>query len=1126
MKFKTLEIHNIASIADATIDFENPTLANEPLFLICGETGAGKSTILDAICLALYKKTPRMEQCKSEAYVDDTLTIIKNDEKQVIQVKDPRQYLRRGASEGGVSLVFVGNDAKEYKASLSFGYTRTNNLKPVSWILETDGKIIDKDKDIESIVLKVTGLDFSQFCRTTMLAQGEFTKFLKSSESEKTSILEKLTGTEIYSEIGKQIAAISKQKRDAYERENARLEGVVLLSDEEIVACNDDLVALERKKKQKSEELETVKSKSEWLNRKHVLESDVEQNRSKVEKAQDQVNADSETKTLIERWRNSADARVALQRMSEITKQMIENQRNEMELSQRFAQLVSGEHFREEMLKRKNAELQNLLDWLKQQENKKVMFAESQSIAEILKSYLNESEAERNNLEKVQECKDKLPSLEDALTLARAAQSDAENKFSSKQMEIKSKQAELDALDRPKLDADLSKINEGLRAAADARTKVEIARKAVDDLQKAEKRCSDNQHVISESERRSDDLKPQIESALKAKTDAEALYEQMKDSVDKAAKAMRAKLHVGEKCPVCGQIVQSVEHDDVFEQALKPIIEALEVKRKDYDALNEELNKALAEIKASQQPLADAKKDLDLAKKTLESASENAKIACGKLNLDVFDKQVLSKIEDVENREKTEKDRVEAGIKSANVLQKQIDAMNLELSDLNIKVKKAIETVTKAQNILDAESANVGKYDSLAKQNATKAADAIQQVSKKIVYPDWQRDVKSTLDVLEEETKIFIDKEKQCQDLQNELGRERISQDAARQQCGLIMRTFPNWTSNMEAREVKDLNEAWTDLQAASARLKAKIDSVSMEMQKTQAVLDGFYDFHPEIDAEQLKQLAAISNVQIAEKEKVVKENEGVLNTCKGALKQIQFDLLKHFEKRPEFTEDDNLEFLKLSIESLTSEIQKIAEQTGGINERLKNDESNKRLFAELQKNVESLASDSNKWEDLAKIFGDNEGKKFRKIAQSYVLGELLDKANFYLNQLSERYEMDCPPDSLTILVRDRYNGNVQRPADMLSGGESFVVSLALALGLSSLSNNTFSADVLFIDEGFGTLDASILEEVMATLNRLHEIGNRRVGIISHVETLRERIPVKISVEKVNNTTSEIKLLC
>ena len=192
----------------------------------------------------------------------------------------------------------------------------------------------------------------------------------------------------------------------------------------------------------------------------------------------------------------------------------------------------------------------------------------------------------------------------------------------------------------------------------------------------------------------------------------------------------------------------------------------------------------------------------------------------------------------------------------------------------------------------------------------------------------------------------------------------------------------------------------------------------------------------------------------------------------------------------------------------------------------LYNDKKNKQQFAALQESVEALAAESNKWEDLAKIFGDNEGRKFRKIAQSYVLGELLEKANFYLNQLSERYEMDCPPDSLTILVRDRYNGNVERPADMLSGGESFVVSLALALGLSSLGNNTFSADVLFIDEGFGTLDAAILEDVMATLNRLHEIGNRRVGIISHVETLRERIPVKIVVEKVNNTTSEIRLQC
>ena len=424
------------------------------------------------------------------------------------------------------------------------------------------------------------------------------------------------------------------------------------------------------------------------------------------------------------------------------------------------------------------------------------------------------------------------------------------------------------------------------------------------------------------------------------------------------------------------------------------------------------------------------------------------------------------------------------------------------------------------------ETANVGKFESLAKQNAATADNAIKQVMGKIVYPDWQKDVRSTLIVLEKEAKSYADCEKRCQVLQNELGMERISQNAARQQCALIMKSFPDWKSNGEAREVKNLNDAWTNLQTESAQLRAKMDSAFKEMQKNQEILNVFYASHPEIDAEQLKRLSAISNSQIVEKENFIKKNEEFLSTCKGALSQIQSDLEKHLQKRPEFAEGEDLDALKLAIATLTAMISEITERIGGINERLNNDKKNKQQFAALQESVEALAAESNKWEDFAKIFGDNEGRKFRKIAQSYVLGELLEKANFYLNQLSERYEMDCPPDSLTILVRDRYNGNVERPADMLSGGESFVVSLALALGLSSLGNNTFSADVLFIDEGFGTLDAAILEDVMATLNRLHEIGNRRVGIISHVETLRERIPVKIAVEKVNNTTSEIRLQC
>ena len=166
------------------------------------------------------------------------------------------------------------------------------------------------------------------------------------------------------------------------------------------------------------------------------------------------------------------------------------------------------------------------------------------------------------------------------------------------------------------------------------------------------------------------------------------------------------------------------------------------------------------------------------------------------------------------------------------------------------------------------------------------------------------------------------------------------------------------------------------------------------------------------------------------------------------------------------------------------------------------------------------------KWSRLSKIFGDAEGKKFRGIAQSYILKELLIKANEFLSRLSSRYELDCQSNSLTILVHDMYFGGNVRPVDMMSGGESFVVSLALALGLSTLNVNGFTTNMLFIDEGFGTLDSSTLEVVMNTLGQLSETGNRKVGIISHVEALYERIPVKILVERDGGNAGKVRMVC
>ena len=131
-----------------------------------------------------------------------------------------------------------------------------------------------------------------------------------------------------------------------------------------------------------------------------------------------------------------------------------------------------------------------------------------------------------------------------------------------------------------------------------------------------------------------------------------------------------------------------------------------------------------------------------------------------------------------------------------------------------------------------------------------------------------------------------------------------------------------------------------------------------------------------------------------------------------------------------------------------------------------------------------------------------------------------------YLRQFNDRYELEANPGTLTILVRDLLQGDLTS-VNTLSGGESFMVSLALALALASATGKMFSVDTLFIDEGFGSLSENCLGPVMETLNRLYEMGGRRVGIISHVELLKERVTTQIQVERdgLNNTVSRVKVV-
>jgi exonuclease SbcC len=163
-------------------------------------------------------------------------------------------------------------------------------------------------------------------------------------------------------------------------------------------------------------------------------------------------------------------------------------------------------------------------------------------------------------------------------------------------------------------------------------------------------------------------------------------------------------------------------------------------------------------------------------------------------------------------------------------------------------------------------------------------------------------------------------------------------------------------------------------------------------------------------------------------------------------------------------------------------------------------------------------------WVKLNELVGSADGTKFKKFAQGITLDQLINLANQHLNVLSSRYTLARSQDKLLELeVIDAYQGNVVRPVSTLSGGESFIVSLALALGLSELASQKIAIDSLFLDEGFGTLDEESLETALNALNLLQS-GGKMVGVISHVEALKERIPLQIKVIPNGDGTSFVEM--
>ncbi|WP_228150928.1 SbcC/MukB-like Walker B domain-containing protein [Malaciobacter marinus] len=224
---------------------------------------------------------------------------------------------------------------------------------------------------------------------------------------------------------------------------------------------------------------------------------------------------------------------------------------------------------------------------------------------------------------------------------------------------------------------------------------------------------------------------------------------------------------------------------------------------------------------------------------------------------------------------------------------------------------------------------------------------------------------------------------------------------------------------------------------------------------------------------------------------------------------------------------NQNKDDINKELQNLQSTIDQLQETIGSISKELEINTQNIKKSEDKIKQLEKKKQAFQVWVKLNDMIGSSQGDKFAKFAQGITLDQLIYLANKHLEILSPRYELQRNTESnklLDIEIIDGFQGDAVRGVNTLSGGESFIVSLSLALGLSSLASQKISIDSLFLDEGFGTLDSDSLELALNALNQLQSSG-KMVGVISHVEALKERIPLQIKVEPKGDGTSGLNLI-
>lgn len=1160
MILQKLEIHNIASIEDATIDFEAQPLADSEVFLITGKTGAGKSTLLDAICLALYASTPRLENTSMQGEMRDN--------EKDIKIKDPVQLMRRNTGEAFVRLTFIGSNGVHYEAQWSVARARnkvTGKIQNKKWALrnlDTDFTYA-KDKEIREEIALAIGLDFKQFCRTTLLAQGEFTRFLNSKDDEKAEILEKITGVDAYSRIGAKIFEQTVEKKKIWEDSQQKIEGIQILNDEEIAQKNNQLQQLDEQSQQLKNTLEKEQKKLRWIQQ----EQDFRQRKEQAKEDLAHVKAIAESdetqqqEQTIALWNHTIEARAKMNEAASCAKTILQQEAQLQSLEQTFRQIQGAQSYELQQEQTIALSIRNIDDYLAQESPKVHLYENAQTLNTLIVSYLKNKKDAENNLQYANQIKKELstqyqPKLENAKTMLEECQ----KTYNQQVIKAQEAETELEHLHLPQLSQQQEALKTLLNDIQAAKNLLEFLHEEQNRHVLSQENLVQLQNSIQEKEKQLQVLKQESHDTEIQKNTLQLAYEKQRESINKWAKSIRMKLQIGDTCPVCQQRIEAtLPHEDNIDAL---VIEAEKLYKDAEDKYNKTLkdqNALDSDIKALKNSLANEQKVFAKCCESLAKATQKAQEAAKK----------IPEGENGEAQTRANLEKVSAQIAEAEAKEKEAKKLRA-LRDQKLQAyEQQRNEMLAAQQKVDNAKHNIELFEaqiSLQTKDCEKAQNDIQTLIGEAGNLSWQNDWHTMLTEFGKEVEdgaiTYKENTEKQQKLVADLKQFEEGNKNLAAVLDAIVKLMPTWgTPSKEPLVLKRIPKVLTRASELQSQITAALQQISAAKEKeeeTQKWLKEFMEKKQEmlkksteeeqeilLDENLLLQLDAFQQSDIAEKTEAINRIKQQLVSKQTVWDELEKAYQLHTgeyealfdeeedipeeEKMPieeEMSEEESLDTrISTSIASLEAQLSELSNQRGGIIRDLEIDRTNKAKVGSLLQESAQKKADFEKWSRLNQLLGDATGNKFRRIAQSYVLASLIHSANGYMRTLSDRYILKVVPGTFVISLEDAYQGYVSRAASTLSGGESFLVSLSLALALSDIGTQ-LSVDTLFIDEGFGTLSGEPLQHAVNTLRSLHSKSGRHVGIISHVEELKERIPVQIRVnQEGNNSSSTIEIV-